>query len=146
MLFPGEGNGTPPQYSRLENPMDGGAWWTAVHGVARSRTWLSDFTFTFHFHALEKDMAAPCSVLAWRIPGAGNRVGCVCGVARGRLKRLSSSGGRAVPWAGEPRTDCWCSVLHRTGIPTVRVGIPWLVPKPAVPVWNRHSVNIELNE
>ena len=66
-----EGNGTPLQYSCLENPMDGGAWWAAVHGVAKSRTWLSDFTFTFHFHALEKEMATHCSVLAWRIPGTG---------------------------------------------------------------------------
>ena len=67
----GEGNGTPLQCSRLENPMDGGAWWAAVHGVTRSRTWLSDFTFTFHFHALEKAMATHSSVLAWRIPGTG---------------------------------------------------------------------------
>ena len=65
----GEGNGTPLQYSCLENPMDGGAWWTPVHGVAKSRTQLSDFPFTFHFHALEKEMATHSSVLAWRIPG-----------------------------------------------------------------------------
>ena len=67
----GEGNGNPLQYSCLENPMDGGAWWAAVHGVAKSRTRLSDFTFTFHFHALEKEMATHSSVLAWRIPGMG---------------------------------------------------------------------------
>ena len=67
----GEGNGTPLQYSCLENPMDGGAWWAAVHGVVKSRTRLSDFTFTFHFHALEKEMATHSSVLAWRIPGTG---------------------------------------------------------------------------
>ena len=67
----GEGDGNPLQYSRLENPMDRGAWWAAVHGVARSQTQLSDFTFTFHFHALEKKMATHCSVLAWRIPGTG---------------------------------------------------------------------------
>ena len=67
----GEGNGTPLQYSCLENPMDGGVWWAAVHGVARSRTRLSDFTFTFHFPALEKEMATHSSVLAWRIPGTG---------------------------------------------------------------------------
>ena len=67
----GEGNGTPLQYSCLENPMDGGAWWAAVHGVAKSRTRLCDFTFTFHFHALEKEMATHSSVLAWRIPGTG---------------------------------------------------------------------------
>ena len=67
----GEGNGTPLQYSCLENPMDGGAWWAAVHGVAKSRTRLSDFTFTFHFHALEKEMATHSSVLAWKIPGMG---------------------------------------------------------------------------
>ena len=67
----GEGNGTPLQYSCLENPMDGGAWQAAVHGVAESRTRLSNFTFTFHFHALEKEMATHSSVLAWRIPGTG---------------------------------------------------------------------------
>ena len=67
----GEGNGIPLQYSCLENPMGGGAWWTAVHGVAKSRTRLSDFPFTFHFHALEKEMAAHSSVLAWRVPGTG---------------------------------------------------------------------------
>ena len=70
-IFCREGNGTPLQYTCLENPMDGGAWWAAVHGVAKSRTRLSDFTFTFHFHALEKEMAAHSSVLAWRIPGTG---------------------------------------------------------------------------
>ena len=70
-IYIGEGNGTPLQYSCLENPMDGGAWWAAVHGVSKSRTWLSDLTFTFHFHALEKEMAAHSSVLAWRIPGMG---------------------------------------------------------------------------
>ena len=66
-----EGNGTPLQYSCLENPMDRGAWWAAVHGVTESWTQLSDFTFTFHFHALEKEMATQSSVLAWRIPGTG---------------------------------------------------------------------------
>ena len=60
----GEGNGTPLQYSCLENPMDGGAWWAVVHGVARNQTRLSDLTFTFHFHALEKEMATHSSVLA----------------------------------------------------------------------------------
>ena len=70
-VFLGEGNGNPLQYSYLENPMDGGAWWAAVYGVARSRTQLSDFTFTFHFPALEKEMATHSSVLAWRIPGIG---------------------------------------------------------------------------
>ena len=68
--------GTPLQYSCLESPMDGGAWWAAVHGVARSRTRLSDFAFTFHFHALEKEMATHSSVLAWRIPGTGEPGGC----------------------------------------------------------------------
>ena len=63
-------NGTPLQYSCLENPMDGGAWRAAIRGVAKSRTRLSDFTFTFHFHTLEKEMATHSSVLAWRIPGA----------------------------------------------------------------------------
>ena len=60
----GEGNGTPLQHSCLENPMDRGAWWATVHGVAKSRTQLSNFPFTFHFHALEKEMATHFSVLA----------------------------------------------------------------------------------
>ena len=68
-------NGTPLQYSCLENPMDGGAWWAVVHGVAKSGTRLSDFTFTFHFHALEKEMATHSRVLAWRIPGIGESDG-----------------------------------------------------------------------
>ena len=70
-----EGNGNPLQYSCLENPMDGGAWLAAVHGVSKSRTRLSNFTFTFHLHALEKEMATHSSVLAWRIPGTGEPCG-----------------------------------------------------------------------
>ena len=65
---PGEGNGYPLQYAGLENPMGGGAWWAAVHGVAKSQTRLSDFTFTFHFNTLEKEMATHSSILAWEIP------------------------------------------------------------------------------
>ena len=90
----GEGNGTPLQYSRLENPMDGGAWWATVHRVAKRRTRLSDFTFTFHFHALEKEMATHSSVLAWRIPRDGGALwAAIYGVTQSppRLKRLSSS-------------------------------------------------------
>ena len=74
--------------------MDGGAWWAAVHGVAKSQTRLSDFTFTFHFHALEKEIATPSGVLAWRIPGTGGTWwAAVYGVAQShtQLKRLSSS-------------------------------------------------------
>ena len=67
----GEGNSTPLQYSCLENPMDGGAWWAAVQGVAKGRTQLNDFTFNFHFHVSEKEMATHSSVLALRIPGTG---------------------------------------------------------------------------
>ena len=90
----GEGSGTPLQYSCLENPKDGGAWWAAVHGVAKSQTRLSDFTFTFHFHALEKEMATHSGILAWRNPGVEEPGGLSSmGVAQGwtRLKRLSSS-------------------------------------------------------
>ena len=67
----GEGNGTLLQHSCLENPMDRGAWWATVHGVAKSQTRLSEFTYTFHFHALEKEMATHSSVLAWRSPRMG---------------------------------------------------------------------------
>ena len=90
----GEGNGTPLQYSCLENPMDGEAWKAAAHGVTGGQTRLSDFTFTFHFHALEKEMATHSSVLAWRIPGTGEPGGLPSMGShrvRTRLKRLSSS-------------------------------------------------------
>ena len=68
---PRERDGNPLQYSCLENPIEGGAWWAAVHGVSKSRTRLSDLTLTFHFPALEEEMATHSSVLAWRIPGMG---------------------------------------------------------------------------
>ena len=68
-IVTGEGIGTPLQYSCLENPIDGGGWWAAVHGITKSRTRLREFTFTFYFHALEKEMATHSSVLARRIPG-----------------------------------------------------------------------------
>ena len=88
-----EGNGTPLQYSCLENPRDGGAWKAAVHGVAEGQTQLSYFTFTFHFHSLEKEMATHSSVLAWRIPGMGELGGLPSMGSQSltRLKRLSSS-------------------------------------------------------
>ena len=72
----GEGNGTPLQYSCLENPMDGGAWWAAVHGVSKSWTRLSDFTFTFHFHALEKETQPTPVFLPGESQGRGSLVGC----------------------------------------------------------------------
>ena len=71
-----EGNGKPLQYSCLENPVDGGAWWAAVDGVTTSQTQLSNFTFTFHFYALERETAPHSSVLSWRIPGTGEPGGC----------------------------------------------------------------------
>ena len=93
MVFGREGNGTPLQYPCLEGPMDGGAWWAAVHGVARSRAQLSDFAFTFHFHALEKEMATHSSVLAWRIPGTWEPGGLPSTGSHSQtwLKQLSSS-------------------------------------------------------
>ena len=103
MTESGEGNGTPLQYSCLENPMDGGAWWATVHGITKSQTQLSNFTFTFHFHALEKEMAAHSSVLAWRIPGMGEPGGLPSmGVSQSqtRLKRLSSSSMDVIRKAG----------------------------------------------
>ena len=73
--------------------MNGGAWWAAVHGVVKSRTWLSNFTFTFHFHILEKEMATPSSILAWRIPGTRAWWAAIYGVTQNRtwLMWLSSS-------------------------------------------------------
>ena len=81
----GEGNGTPLQYSCLENLMDEGTWWAAVHGIVKIRTRLSNFTFTFHFHALEKEMATHSSYLAWRILGTrGAWWAAVYGVAESK--------------------------------------------------------------
>ena len=78
----------PLQYSCLKSPMDGGASWATVHGVTKSQTRLSDFTFTFHFHALEKEMATRSSVLAWRISGTGEPGGLpsMDGVAQSRTR------------------------------------------------------------
>ena len=82
--------------------MDGGAWWAAVHGVAKSWTRLSDFTFTFHFHALEKEVGTHSSTLAWRIPGTGGAWwAAVCGVVQTQLKRLSSSSSSSHLWHNE---------------------------------------------
>ena len=94
---PGGGHGTHFSILAWRIPMDRGAWWAAVHGVARSRTWLSNFTSTFHFHALEKEMATHSSVLAWRIPGAGEPGGLpsVGSQSWTRLKWLSSSSSTA---------------------------------------------------
>ena len=82
----GEGNGTPLQYTCLENPMDGGAWWAVVHGVAKSRTQLSDFTFSFHFHALEKEMATHSSVLACNPRDRGAWWAAISGVTQRRTR------------------------------------------------------------
>ena len=98
-VYIGKGNGTPLQYSCLENPMDGGAWCAAVHGAAGSWTRLSNFTFTFHLHALEKEMATHSCVLAWRIPGKVEPCwAAVYGVAqsRTRLKQLGGSSSSSV--------------------------------------------------
>ena len=75
MIYFGEGNDNPLQNSCLENPMDGGSWKAAVHGVAEGQTQLNNLTFTFHFNALEKEMATHSSVLAWRIRGTGESGG-----------------------------------------------------------------------
>ena len=97
-----EGNGTALQYSCLENPMGGGAWWAAVCGVGKNRTRLSGFTFTFHFHALEKEMATHSSVLAWRILGTGEPGG------------LPSMGSHRVghDWSNWAAAGAWWAEVH----------------------------------
>ena len=125
----GEGNGSPLQYSCLETPMDGGAWWAAVHGVVKSRTQLSDFTFTFHFHALEKEMAIHSSVLAWRIPGTVEPGGLPSmGLhSRTRLKRLSSSSkdGWQPPEARREAWKCISLTASRSNNPTYVISGFW---------------------
>ena len=100
----GEDNGTPLQYSCRENPMGRGAWWAAVHGVEKSWTWLSDFTFTFHFHTLEKEMAAHSSILAWRIPGTVEPGG-LPSMGSHRIRHDWSDLAAAAAVAAEPRKD-----------------------------------------
>ena len=109
----GEGNGTPLQYSCLENPMDGGAWKAAVHGVAKSRTWLRDFTFTFHFHALEKEMATHSSVLAWRIPGTGEP-GRLLSMGSHRVRHNWSDLAAAAAWWSIRKTSYMIFPLYET--------------------------------
>ena len=120
-----EGNGIPLQYSCLENLMDRGAWWAVVHGAAKSWTRLSDFTFTFHFHALEKEMATHSSVLAWRIPGMGEPGGLT---SLGSHRVGHDWSNSAVAAAGFPGglvinnlSACQCRILRRRGFnPWVR--------------------------
>ena len=107
VMYPfGEGNGTPLQCSCLENPMDRGAWKAAVHGVVKSWTRLSDFTFTSYFCALEKEMATHSSVPAWRIPGMGEPGGLPSmGSHRARhdWRDLAAAAAAAIPhrWAAQ---------------------------------------------
>ena len=120
----GEGNGTPLQHSCLENPMDRGAWKAAVHGVAEGRTRLSNFTFTFHFHTLEKEMATHSSVLAWRIPGKAEPDGLpspspMHESEKWKWSHSVMSDSLATPWTaahqappsmGFSRQECWSGV------------------------------------
>ena len=119
-----EGNGTPLQYSCLENPMDGGAWKAAVHGITECHTWLSDFTITFHFHALEKEMATHSSVLAWRIPGTGEPGGLPSMGSHkvehdwSNLAAAAAACGIFTPWQrSEPSSPALEGKVISTGLP-----------------------------
>ena len=129
----GESNGTPLQYSCLENPMDGGAWWAAVHGVAESQKWLSNFTFTFYFHALGKEMATHSSVLAWRIPGTGEPGG-LPSMGSHRIGHdwsdLAAAVAAAEQYEGFPGgtvagRSCQCRSCKRNGFDPWIGKIPW---------------------
>ena len=131
MACRGEGNGTPLQYSCLENPMEGGAWWATVHGVAESRTQLSDFTFTFHFHALEKEMATHSSVLAWRIPGMGEPNGLLS-MGSHRVGHDWSDLAAAAVWlVGFYFQECFALVVSDSvwphGLSPTRLLRPWIL-------------------
>ena len=110
--------------------MGGGAWWAAVHGIAKSRTRLSDFTSTFHFRALEKEMATHFSVLAWRIPGTGSLVAAVYGVTQSRrwLKRLSSSSSK------EDEVTLW-ELMEAYSVVWILADFLWSVESYLAPDW-----------
>jgi len=132
-----EGNGNPLQYSCLENPMGGGAWWAAVHGVAKSWTQLRDFTFTFHFHALEKEIATHSSVLAWRIPGTGEPGGPPSmGSHRVRHDWSDLAAAAAASSPGK-RSNCWvkernwrADVAPLSGGDCLHTPSPWVCSVP----------------
>ena len=111
----GEGNGTPLQYSCLENPMNRGAWWATVHGVAKSQTRLSDFTFAFHFHALEKE-SNPLIVLAWRIPGMGEPGGLPSMWSHRVRYDWSNLAAATAAAILTTALQVWCFFLHFTDI------------------------------
>ena len=98
--------------------MDGGAWWATVHGFVKNRTQLNDFTFTFHFYSLEKEMATHSSILAWRIPGTETWWAAICGVAHSqtRLTRLSSSSKKLSPASSENVGADSCFTSHASGM------------------------------
>ena len=147
----GEGNGTPLQYSCLKNPMDGGAWKAAVLGVAEGRTRLSDFTFTFHFHALEKEMATHTSVLAWRIPGTGepdglqsmgsHRIGhdwsdLAAAAAISSKFCLGMHRHQLHPWKGVPSVTLMNMHLPREGNGECGIICIWTYP------WGNHALGV----
>ena len=113
-----EGNGNLLQYSCLENPMDGGAWRAAVHGVTKSRTRLSDFTFTFHFHALEKKMGTHSSILAWRIPGKEEPSGLLS-MGSSRVRHDWSNLAAAAAWLKQNQWSSPLNLLHYHVFPDV---------------------------
>ena len=119
MVQCGEGNGTPLRYSCLENPMEGGAWWAAVH--AKGWTRLSDFTLTFHFPALEKEMATHSSVLAWRIPGTGEPGG----LPSMELHRVGHDWSDLAAWCSGKESICQCRRHKRPKFYRWVGKIPW---------------------
>ena len=138
-------SGNPLQHSCLANPMDGGAWWAAVHGVTRSQTRLSDFTFTFHFHALEKEMATHSSALAWRIPGTGEPGGLLSmGLHRVRhdwsnLAAVGSSRGNWSPL----KFDLWCCCPDLTHLAWVVLLIEAAAPADGL-LWVHFSRQLQI--
>ena len=131
ILYIGEGNGTPLQYSCLENPMDRGAWWATVHGVTKSRTRLRDFIFTFHFYALEKEMATHSNILAWKIPWT-EEPGGLQSTGRQRVGHdwVTSLSLSYICFPTPWRQGCDLS-QHILGAWTVRISVPRLGITPA---------------